>query len=207
MHFSTLPDARAEHAPDAPAIRDEAVALTNAELRARVQQVAGALADRGMGRGDVIAVFLSNRVELILILLAAWRIGAVVTPINPVLGPAEAAYQVEDASAKVIVAEDERHDLGVPTLTLDEISSSASREVAIEEGLADSDLALLIYTSGTTGNPKGVMLTHANLDAMTSSFIEWFEMDDRDHGLLILPLFHANGIVLGTLSPLRAGGR
>ena len=207
MHFSTLPDARAEHAPDAPAIRDEAVALTNAELRARVQQVAGVLADRGMGRGDVIAVFLSNRVELILILLAAWRIGAVVTPINPVLGPAEAAYQVEDASAKVIVAEDERHDLGVPTLTLDEISSSASREVAIEEGLAESDLALLIYTSGTTGSPKGVMLTHANLDAMTSSFIEWFEMDDRDHGLLILPLFHANGIVLGTLSPLRAGGQ
>ena len=51
------------------------------------------------------------------------------------------------------------------------------------------------------------MLTHANLDAMTSSFIEWFEMDERDHGLLVLPLFHANGIVLGTLSPLRAGGQ
>jgi long-chain acyl-CoA synthetase len=68
-------------------------------------------------------------------------------------------------------------------------------------------VALLIYTSGTTGSPKGVMLTHRNLDAMTSSFIEWFELDERDHGLLVLPLFHANGIVLGTLSPLRAGGQ
>ncbi|SFS15876.1 Acyl-CoA synthetase (AMP-forming)/AMP-acid ligase II [Microbacterium sp. cf046] len=207
MHFSTLPDSRADHAPEAPAIRDEAVALTNAELRARVQQVAGALADRGIGRGDVVAVFLSNRVELILVLLAAWRIGAVVTPINPVLGPTEAAYQVEDAAAKVLVAEEVRHDLGVPTLTLGELNASPSADVPVADGLADGDLALLIYTSGTTGSPKGVMLTHANLDAMTASFIEWFELDDRDHGLLILPLFHANGIVLGTLSPLRAGGQ
>ena len=93
-----------------PAIRDEAVALTNAELsRARAAGRSGALADRGMAGGDVIAVFLSNRVELILD--PAGRrggFGAVVTPINPVLGPAEAAYQVEDASAKVIVGEEER---------------------------------------------------------------------------------------------------
>jgi acyl-CoA synthetase (AMP-forming)/AMP-acid ligase II len=73
--------------------------------------------------------------------------------------------------------------------------------------VSDSDLALLIYTSGTTGNPKGVMLTHANLDAMTASFIEWFAMTPEDHSLLVLPLFHANGIVLGTLSVLRAGGQ
>ncbi|WP_438354925.1 class I adenylate-forming enzyme family protein [Microbacterium sp. CJ88] len=70
-----------------------------------------------------------------------------------------------------------------------------------------SDLALLIYTSGTTGSPKGVMLTHGNLEAMTASFIEWLELDADDHSLLVLPLFHANGIVLGTLSALRAGGQ
>lgn len=51
------------------------------------------------------------------------------------------------------------------------------------------------------------MLTHGNIDAMTSSFIEWFELDESDQSLLVLPLFHANGIILGTLSPLRAGGQ
>ena len=207
MHFSTLPGDRASHSPGAPAIRDDAVALTNADLLERVQQVASAFVARGIRQGEVIAVMLSNRVELILVLFAAWRLGAVVTPINPVLGPTEAAYQVADASAKLVVADSDRADLGVPTFTLDAIASADSTGVGTADGVADDDVALLIYTSGTTGSPKGVMLTHRNLDAMTSSFIDWLEMDERDHSLLVLPLFHANGIVLGTLSPLRAGGQ
>ena len=68
-------------------------------------------------------------------------------------------------------------------------------------------LALLIYTSGTTGRPKGVMLDHANLNAMCGMVIDAFKMTGDDHSLLILPLFHVNGIVAGTLSPLVAGGR
>jgi len=207
MHFSRLPDVRADRAPDAPAVSDNAGTLSNADLLARVEQVAAALANRGVGRGDVVAVLLPNRVELILVLLASWRIGAVVTPINPVLGPEEARYQVQDASSVLVVTEDPRTDLGAPTLTLEDIGRAAAPGAPRPEGGADEDLALLIYTSGTTGRPKGVMLTHANLDAMTSSFIEWFGLDETDHGLLVLPLFHANGIVLGTLSPLRAGGQ
>lgn len=207
MHFSTLPDARAQRAPDAPAIRDDSGALTNADLLARVQLVASSLAARGIGRGDVVAVVLPNRVELILVLFAAWRLGAVVTPINPVLGPDEARYQVEDASSKLVVAATDRADLGAPTLTLDALARTAGGDAAHPGALTEEDLALVIYTSGTTGSPKGVMLTHANLAAMTASFMEWFELDDADHSLLVLPLFHANGIVLGTLSPLRAGGQ
>ena len=69
----------------------------------------------------------------------------------------------------------------------------------------DDDLALLIYTSGTTGRPKGVMLDNANLNAMCAMVIEGFELTDADHSLLILPLFHVNGIVVSVLSPLLAG--
>ena len=72
---------------------------------------------------------------------------------------------------------------------------------------SDDALALLIYTSGTTGRPKGVMLDHANLNAMCGMVIDAFKMTSEDHSLLILPLFHVNGIVVGTLSPLVAGGR
>jgi acyl-CoA synthetase (AMP-forming)/AMP-acid ligase II len=66
---------------------------------------------------------------------------------------------------------------------------------------------LLIYTSGTTGRPKGVMLDHSNLNAMCGGVIDGFRLTPADHSLLILPLFHVNGIVVGTLSPLLAGGR
>ena len=67
-------------------------------------------------------------------------------------------------------------------------------------------LALLIYTSGTTGRPKGVMLDHANLTAMVGMIADALELTAADRSLLILPLFHVNGIVVSVLSPLAVGG-
>jgi acyl-CoA synthetase (AMP-forming)/AMP-acid ligase II len=68
-------------------------------------------------------------------------------------------------------------------------------------------LALIIYTSGTTGRPKGVMLDHANIAAMCRMIVDGIGLDETDHSLLVLPLFHVNGIVVSVLSPLLAGGR
>jgi acyl-CoA synthetase (AMP-forming)/AMP-acid ligase II len=67
-------------------------------------------------------------------------------------------------------------------------------------------LALLIYTSGTTGRPKGVMLDHANVSATARIIIDWFEMTAGTRSLLVLPLFHVNGIMVSVVSPLLAGG-
>jgi acyl-CoA synthetase (AMP-forming)/AMP-acid ligase II len=70
----------------------------------------------------------------------------------------------------------------------------------------DADaLALLIYTSGTTGKPKGVMLDHANLSAMAGMIVSELGLSSSDRCLLILPLFHVNGILVSVLSPLAAG--
>lgn len=202
--FSTLIDVRAERDPDAIALRDDEREYSNADLLARVTNAAAALAERGIHSGDVVAILLPNRAELIVTLFAIWRLGAAATPINPVLGAAEVAYQISDAGAALVVSD--RSVEGANTVLLTELEPSTT--AAIDPHASDgSDLALLIYTSGTTGSPKGVMLTHANLEAMTASFIEWLELGERDHSLLVLPLFHANGIVLGTLSPLRAGGQ
>ncbi|UXW87170.1 AMP-binding protein [Microbacterium azadirachtae] len=209
MHFTDLPHGRALVDPHGPALADDTGALDNAAFLDRTERAAAALAARGIAEGDVVAVLLPNRVELIIALFAAWRIGAVVTPINPVLGAAEARYQVEDAGARLVVTDGEERgrELGAPTMLLAELAAGRIEDLPDRRARPASDLALLIYTSGTTGSPKGVMLTHANLDAMTVSFAEWFELGPEDHSLLVLPLFHANGIVLGTLTPLRAGGR
>lgn len=177
MHLADLVDERASCAADAPSLRDDAVSLSNGDLRVRVRRAASALAAHGVGEGSVVAILLPNRVELIVTLFAAWRLGAAVTPINPVLGDREAAYQVADAGAAVLVCDASDRGLDVPVVSLAELADAAEHD----REPVRAELALLIYTSGTTGTPKGVMLTHANLEAMTSSFIEWFELGETDH--------------------------
>ena len=162
----------------------------------------------GVAAGDVVAIMLPNQAGFVVTLFAAWRLGAAVTPISPTLVPAEVAYQLTDAGAKILVVEkpldfDAR---GAAVVSTGELLSGRPRGVVEPAAHQDDALALLIYTSGTTGRPKGVMLDHANLNAMCRMAIDAFEMTSADHSLLILPLFHVNGIVVGTLSPLAAGG-
>jgi long-chain acyl-CoA synthetase len=89
-----------------------------------------------------------------------------------------------------------------------EVAEFWTAPIEVETGdpvLDPAGLALLIYTSGTTGKPKGVMLDHANLEAMCALMLDAFELDQNDRCLLVLPLFHVNGIVVSVLSPLLAG--
>jgi len=192
MDLSVLPDERATRDPLGSAVADDNSDLNNAEFLDAVKRAAGRLRSRGVSAGDVVAIKLPSTVEFVVSLFAAWRLGAAVTPVTPALSPQEVRYQLADAGAKVLIA-DELHQC----------------EPAQADGSRDNDasLALLIYTSGTTGRPKGVMLDHANLNAMASSVIEGFKLTRDDHSLLILQLFHVNGIVVGTLSPLLSGGR
>jgi long-chain acyl-CoA synthetase len=192
MDLSALPDQRAVHDPEGAALADDKSDLNNAELLDAVKRAAATLRSNGVSAGDVVAIKMPNTVDFVVSMFAAWRLGAAVTPVNPSLSPPEVSYQLADAGAKVLIA-DELHHCDAPEA---------------DTGRRNGDsLALLIYTSGTTGRPKGVMLDHANLNAMCRSVIEGFRLTRDDHSLLILPLFHVNGIVVGTLSPLLAGGR
>ncbi|MBV8927643.1 MAG: AMP-binding protein [Mycobacteriaceae bacterium] len=192
MNLSVLPDQRAARDPLGPAVTDDNGDLNNAQFLDAVEHAAATLHSGGVSPGDVVAIMLPNRVEFVVSMFAAWRLGAAVTPVNPSLSPPEVRYQLADAGAKVLIT-DEFHQC-------DPAQADAGRG-------NDASLALLIYTSGTTGRPKGVMLDHANLNAMCRSVIAGFNLTRDDHSLLILPLFHVNGIVVGTLSPLLAGGR
>ena len=207
MNLSNLPDLRAADAPDAPAVADDSTDLTNMQFLHAVRRASAVMATHGVSAGDVVAIMLPNRASYIVALFAAWRLGATVTPISPTSMPAEAAYQITDANAKVLIA-DTTVEIDAPAVALStaELASGAAVDPEPVEH-SDDSLALLIYTSGTTGRPKGVMLDHANLNAMCRMAIDAFKMTSEDHSLLILPLFHANGIVVGTLSPLLAGGR
>jgi len=210
MNLSALPDRRAAENPSSPAVADDDIDLNNAAFLTAVQRAAASLHRRGVSAGDVVAIMLPNTASFVVALFAAWRLGAAVTPMNPSLRPAEVSYQVSDAAAKVLVAHatpefDTR--AGAVVTTDDLASAEPGPDLLTPPSPPDDALALLIYTSGTTGRPKGVMLDHANLNAMCGSVIDGFMLTSADHSLLILPLFHVNGIVAGTLSPLLAGGR
>lgn len=203
VHFALLPDTRAGERPDAPAVADDLSGqLTNAEFLTRVEHAAGRLWEAGVRAGDVVAVKLPNRTELVVSLFAAWRLGAAATPINPGLTDTEVDYQVSDSRATVLVTDDAA--AGVSVINPDELLRGSTAPVGTP---SHDDLALLIYTSGTTGRPKGVELTHRNISSMAQAMVGAMEFDSDAHSLLILPLFHVNGIVVGVLSPLLAGGQ
>ncbi len=201
-----LPDRRAEAAPENPCLADpgQELDLDNAAFLERVQRAAGLMRSHGVGEGDVVAIVLPNRAELIISIFAAWRLGAVVTPVNPALTTSETQFQLDDSQAKLVVGGGEGLE---GTLVAPEALADAPVDETPAAEVAGDTLGLLIYTSGTTGKPKGVMLTHDNLDAMCHSAADSIGITGEDHSLLVLPLFHANGIVAGTMTPLLAGGR
>jgi len=172
--------------------------------------MSAALVELGIGRGDVVAVVLPNSVDLVTVMFASWRLGVALTPVNPALTKHEAQHQITDSGARLVVVDD---------LSLSKIEGGVARVCVIDELLRRDDatdvgpprtepeeLALVIYTGGTTGRPKGVMRDHANLAATAAMIVDWFEMTGANRCLLVLPLFHVNGIVVSVVSPLVAGG-
>jgi long-chain acyl-CoA synthetase len=204
MKLSTLPDRRAATDPQGPAVADARQQLTNTALRDRVHAVAHQLCDAGIGPGDVVAVKLRNRVEFVIVLFAAWRVGAAVTPINPSLTADEVTRQLGDSAAKLLVSDDAATSADVATLAVADLATDPAGPAQPPHD-DTSALALLIYTSGTTGTPKGVMFDHANLDAMADMGRQALHIGEADRCLLILPLFHVNGIVVSVVTPLLAG--
>ncbi|WP_420821654.1 class I adenylate-forming enzyme family protein [Pseudonocardia acidicola] len=148
-------------------------------------------------------MILANRVDLVVTPFAAWRLGAAVIPVIPALTESEIGHQIIGSGASVVVG-----DASVsPAVTLDAADLASGTAGADEPAARPDGLALIIYASGTTDRPKGVMLDHANVAAMRRMIIDGIGLDETDHSLLILPMFHVNGIVVGILSPLLAGGQ
>ncbi|RLV55979.1 AMP-dependent synthetase [Aeromicrobium phragmitis] len=201
---STLFDARW----DAVGLRDDRVELSYREFDSWVAAFAEQLSERGFGEGDVLAIMLPNRVELLVAMFAAWRLGGAATPVNPVFTASEADYQISDSGAKLVVnLGHSAPDGGRPAIPVDAMRTTLQGRRADPVPLIGDELALLIYTSGSTGRPKGVMLDHANAEAMSGMMARHLGLSETDHCMLILPLFHVNAIMVSALATVRTGGQ
>lgn len=188
---------------------------SHAELDAAAARAAGALAARGLRRGDRVALFLGNRPEFVLAALGALRLGAVVVPINLAYRRRELAHILGDAEPRMVVSEAAQSPVldelepaeraSVETVLLAEELNAAGAPALPPAAVEGNDLAFLLYTSGTTGRSKGAMLTHdAILATIAGLHLAW-AWSASDALLLTLPLFHTHGLFVGLHAALGAG--
>lgn len=212
--------------PDALAMIDapSGRTLTCAALDQQIGRAAAGLAAQGFKPGDTLLICSPNSPEWVVVALGVMAAGGRVSGANPGCTVAELAQQLRDSQA--------RFAFTVPPL-LDTVRRAAAQtdcEQFIVAGVVEAGdalslagllastgpephappdpdtLALLPFSSGTTGLPKGVMLTHRAIVANVCQIVQGSEWPPGMVSLAFLPMFHAMGFVLTTLSGLAAGG-
>ncbi|MGQ9626015.1 MAG: class I adenylate-forming enzyme family protein [Anaerolineae bacterium] len=199
--------------PDKVALAFEERRWTYAQLESMANRVANALLKNGVERGDRVVIFLPNCPEVVVSIFAILKAGAVFSVVNHSTKPDKLIYILNNCRAKALVVQTRQAGLlseisqKVPSLKLI-ISSGQDKaaQLSFEEILGtypdsqpprtciDVDLAALIYTSGSTGQPKGVMSTHLNMIAASTSITQYLENVPSDIILNVLPLSFDYGL-------------
>ena len=197
--------------PDEEAISYLGRSFTWAQFDDRVRRLAGALAARGVGRGDVVAFLDKNHPACVETTLAAASLGAATAIINFRLAGDETDYVLNDSGAKLLIVGAELKS-GIDKIRDRIPGVEHIIEVTPEGGAGDEyeamlaaatprgrgadvtpqDVCVIMYSSGTTGNPKGIRLTQANLLAHTLN-AGTFEFEPDDKNMVAMPLFHVGG--------------
>ncbi|MCQ4152518.1 long-chain-fatty-acid--CoA ligase [Rhodococcus qingshengii] len=206
-----LADESRRHAlarPDALALTGRDGSITFAELDNRINRLANTLLGLGCDQGSRVAVVDRSSTQVVEIVLAAAKIGAVTIPVNWRLSAPEVADVLSDSGARVLFFHSEFEDV-VSAVSVDPairlVRIDGSSELDYESRLATSiavdpgwrggpdDVVLQLYTSGTTAKPKGVLTSNRNLGACTQTGGPW-GFDESSVSLCAMPLFHIGGL-------------
>ncbi|MBT9588631.1 amino acid adenylation domain-containing protein [bacterium] len=155
-----------ERTPEAIAVVFAEQRLTYRELNQGANQVARHLRAAGVGPEDLVGILLERSAQLVVAILGVLKAGGAYVPLDPKYPRDRLAFMLQDARAGVLLTQ---HSLAssaaAQTVFLDTDWPAISRQAVenLETVTTSHNLAVVIYTSGSTGQPKGVMLTHANL--------------------------------------------
>ena len=218
--FRDLIDAQAAAHGHAPCIvaPEPATILTYADLRRAGAALAAYGARAGIPPGAVVSFMLPNGVAAASVFLGAMYAGYIVSPVNLLAQDAHLQATLDHSRTRLIFAAPEHCErlralLGrapgtatVHATDPDHLDLGQLGDAAALAALAPDSPAMLMYTSGTTGEPKGVLLTHANMIGAGRVVAAAQGLTVGDRVLSALPLYHINGQCIATVSPVVSGG-
>nr|WP_263327499.1 long-chain-fatty-acid--CoA ligase [Neobacillus sp. Marseille-Q6967] len=189
--------------------------FTNIETKLYADRFANGLKKFGITKGDRVLVCMPNCPEVIMAYQGITRAGAIIVPVMYTLHPTELHYIALNSGAKVVITSSpirknmEKALEGLPAQPLLLVVDQPSNEEvtnfydlmtdSVDQGkwetVNEEDTAVILYTSGTTGNPKGVLLTHKNLNSNAENSAKHNETE-RGTTIGILPLAHVYGLTV-----------
>lgn len=227
MNLAHLPDKEFAKFGEHVSIIFEGREYTNVQMHSAALKLANALKKLGIQKGDRVIIQMPNCPEVLQSLFAVYAIGAVVVPINFMVGDVETTFIYKDTEAKAVIssaiflpkievcckeAPALKHiiliDGQVPenVLSYQQLLDENSDDCPIEP-VDDDDMAALIYTAGTTGSPKGVMHTHQSLMANAQMQVNTVEIPDSLTSVIVLPLCHSYGIATVNFGMIKGGNK
>ena len=215
--------------PQAECLVCDGQRLSYAQCDAASTRLCAGLAAQGIQPGDRVLVFIDNRPEFVLVFLALQRLGAIAVPVGVREQRPGLAYIARQSGAVAIVIDaalaeraprgDEAPDLRLHISVGD---ASGCTALATLQACADAppapaapaehSVAVVLYTSGTTGNPKGAMLTHANIAHSTLHYQACMRLRSStpdaagERAALAVPASHVTGLVAIITAMLQVGG-
>ncbi|CAG9859455.1 unnamed protein product [Phyllotreta striolata] len=212
--------------PDRVAIRDKIARYTYANIFLSANELSKEITKICNGRtNERVAFMCSNDVNYVISLWAIWLSGQIAVPLSSLHPKNALLYYANDCQSKLLLSSPEYVELmkSVSTntgttlhvlddkLSLNCAQKNYNTQADLEGGLPlnfynDSN-ALILYTSGTTGSPKGVVVSHKNLQYSITTLLDAWKWSPNDVILHTLPLHHVHGTVNALLCPLYVGAK
>jgi acyl-CoA synthetase (AMP-forming)/AMP-acid ligase II len=206
-------EARAHDSPDLPVVFDEhGSQLSFGELQDRSERVAAGLAALGVGEGSRVTWQLPTRIETVVLMLAANRIGAVQNPLIPLYGKRELGFALRQTRAEFFLVRSHWRgtDHGARAAQLQDEIGGGLQVLLTDDGLPEADpdalpplqprdspaappVRWIFYTSGTTADPKGVCHTDESICAAGHALVVHHQLSADDVGSIAFPIAHAGG--------------